>query len=227
MYFEMGDKLRDAVESFSMVKEEAKPYGDEALLGVAWSWIKAGQPQLAMQKVDRLISLHPQSPLVPEAHLLKGYTLLLQKRYVEAIPAFERCLAVAEGKFLTDEDVKERKIQNDQAQDGFSPTADKIKKNALRKPTPRSIEERGELYKTYEAFAKENQEFFEYKVVAKSHKQFFMRKEEIVEDATFALAKATSIIKTRGQTKQLEGLRDQGERLDEEIERLRREVDGE
>jgi tetratricopeptide (TPR) repeat protein len=226
MYFEMGDKLRDAVETFMLVKEDAKPYGDEALLGIAWSWIKAGQPQQALQRVDRLIALHPQSPLVPEAYLLKGYTLMLQKRYAESIPAFERCLEAAEGKFITDEDVKTRRVQFDQVSDEFAPTADRIKRNAMRKPTPRSIEERGELQKGYEAFAKENKEFFEYKVVAKSHKQFFMQKEQMVEDATFALAKSTNILKSRGPSKELESLKGEGERLDEEIERLRREMEG-
>jgi tetratricopeptide (TPR) repeat protein len=226
VYFESGNKLREAVESYSIVPENASPNGDEALLGIAWSWAKAGQPQLALQKAERIVALHPKSPFVPEAHLLRGYALMLLKRHGDAIPAFERCLAAAEGEFLTDENVKTRKVQFDQVSDGFTPVSERIKRNALRKPTPRSVEERTELYKGYEAFAKENKEFFEYRVLAKSHKNFFMRKEEIVEDATYALAKATNFMKSRKTSEALEKIRGTGQEVDAEIERLRQELEG-
>jgi tetratricopeptide (TPR) repeat protein len=224
-YFEMGDKLREAVEAYSLVKEDAVPHGDEALLGMTWAWVKAGQPQIALQKADRLVQLHPQSPFVPEAHLLRGYALMLMKRHADAIPAFERALAACEGKFLTPEDVKIRKVQNDKAADDFAPEADRIKKNAMRKPTPRSVEERTELYKSYESFSTENKEFFHYRITAKSHNNFFMRKEEIIEDATFALAKATNYIKNRGTSAEIEKLKRGEDKLDAEIEKLRQQLD--
>ena len=224
-YFEMGNKFREAVESYGLVKEEAVPHGDEALLGTTWAWLKAGQPQIALQKADRIIQLHPQSPFVPEAHLLRGYALMLMKRHADAIPAFERALAACEGKFLTDEDVKVRKVQNDKAADDFAPEADRIRKNAMRKPTPRSVEERPELFKSYQNFSAENKEFFNYRITAKSHKNFFMRKEDIIEDATFALAKATNYIKSRGTAAEMEKLRKGEDKLDAEIEKLRQQLD--
>ena len=226
MYFEAEGKLRDAVESYSIVPENASPSGDEALLGIAWSWVKAGKPEFTVQKVDRIIALHPKSPFIPEAHLLRGYALMLLKRYGDAIPAFERALETASGEFITDERLNARKVQFDQVSDGFTPVAERIKRNAMRKPTPRSVEERTELYKGYDSFAKENKAFFEYKVLAKSHKNFFMRKDEIIEDATFALAKATNFMKTRRTTEALDKMRGTGQEVDAEIERLRQELDG-
>jgi len=231
VYFESKDeqgqfnKLRNAVESYSVVPEGASPNGDEALLGTAWSWAKAGRPQETLQKADRLIALHPKSPFVPEAHLLRGYSLMLLKRHGDAIPAFERCLEAAAGEFLTDEHVKARKVQFDQVSDGFTPVAERIKRNAMRKPTPRSVEERTELYKGYETFSKENKAFFEYRVLAKSHKNFFMQKEQIIEDATFALAKATNYMKTRQVDKAVQGLRGAEAEVDAEIERLRQQLE--
>jgi tetratricopeptide (TPR) repeat protein len=208
-----------------LVKEDAVPHGDEALLGMTWAWIKAGQPQMALQKADRIIQAHPKSPFVPEAYLLRGYALMLMKRYADAVPAFERALAACQGTFLTPEDVKIRKVQNDKAADDFAPEADKIKRNALRKPTPRSIEERPGLYKNYEGFSAENKEFFHYRQTAKSHNNFFMRKEEIIEDATFALAKATNYIKSRGTAAEMEKLKRGEDKLDAEIEKLRQQLD--
>ena len=224
-YFEMGNKFREAVESYGLVREDAVPHGDEALLGTTWAWLKAGQPQIALQKADKIIQLHPQSPFVPEAYLLRGYALMLMKRHADAIPAFERAVAACEGKFLTDEDVKVRKVQNDKAADDFAPEADRIRKNAMRKPTPRSVEERPELFKSYQGFSAENKEFFNYRMTAKSHKNFFMRKEDIIEDATFALAKATNYIKSRGTAAEMEKLRKGEDKLDAEIEKLRQQLD--
>jgi len=224
IYFE-GEKLRDAVESYAIVPENANPYGDESLLGIAWAWAKAGQPQQTLQTADKIIRLHPKSPFVPEAHLLRGYALMLLNRHGEAIPAFERCIEAANGEFLTDQDVKNRKVQYDKEFGEFSPVADNIKRNAMRRPTPRSLEERPELLRGYEKFSKENKEFFEYRVLAKSHKNFHMRKEEIMDDATYALARATSIARSRGLTETLRSTQGQGQAIDAELERLRQQME--
>ena len=223
MYFEAGDKLRNAVESYSIVPENASPSGDEALLGIAWSWAKAGQPQFTLQNADKIIRLHPKSPYVPEAYLLRGYALMLLNRHVESIPAFEQCVKAAEGKFLTDGDVRDRKVQFDRESDTFLPVADKIKRNALRKPTPRSVEERPELQRGYDKFAKENKEFFEYRMLAKAHKNFHMRKADIIDDATYALARATSFVKSRGLMDALQGTGSQD--VDAELQRLREQME--
>jgi TolA-binding protein len=228
VYYESDPpKLRDAVESYTLVPESASPSGDEALLGAAWAWIKAGQPQQAFQKADKIVTMHPKSPFVPEAHLLRGYSLMLQKRYADAVPVFEKCLETASGKFLTADDVAERKVQFDSEMEVFVPVADKIKKNAMRKPTPRSVEERPELQKGYERYAKESKEFFEYKVLEKSHRNFHMRKEDIIEDATFALAKATNLIKNRRAIGEMQKSAGMEEKLDAEIEKLRRQLNEE
>jgi len=218
MYFEAGDKFREAAESYTIVPDNAKPHGDEALLGMAWTWIKAGQPDRCLQSADKIIRMHPESPFVPEAHLLRGYALMLQRKPEQAVPALEQALAAAGGKFLTGDDVRTRKVQNDREADEFAPTADRIRRNAMRKPTPRSVEERPELQRGYEKFAKENEEFFRYKVLAKSHNNFHMQKEQIVDDATFALAKATSQMKRRATTAQ-DG------RTDAELDRLRQQLE--
>jgi tetratricopeptide (TPR) repeat protein len=219
-------RLREAVEAYSMVQAGATPSGDEALMGTAWAWIKAGQPQMAYQSADKITSLHPKSPFVPEALLVKGYTLMQQKRYYDAIPAFEKCLeAAAGGKFLTADDVATRRVQYDSEMETFAPTADKIRKNAMRKPTPRSVEERPELQKGYDRFAKEHKEFFDYRMLEKSHRNFFMQKEQIIEDATFALAKATNMIKSRRVQEEMQKSAGQEGKLDAEIEKLRRQLE--
>lgn len=224
LYFEMGDKLREAVESYGRVSVSST-YGDEALLGIAWSWIKANQPNVALQKADRIISGYPQSPFVPEAYLLKGYALMLLRRYGDAVTVLQQCVAECERDFITDQDVEERKFKFDKVTADFWPTAEKIKKNALRKPTPRTLEERTGFYTEYENFAQEGHEFFRYTVLAKSHKRFFRRKEAILTDAEYALAKATNLANTEKTTEILQKDERKEGKLEDEIDKLKRELE--
>jgi tetratricopeptide (TPR) repeat protein len=220
IHFE-GQRLREAGEAYAMVPNSARPYGDEALLGLAWALIKAGQPPQTLQMADRIIAQHPQSPFVPEAHLLRGYALMLQHRHDVAITAFETALATADGAFVTDADVATRRVQFDRVSDEFAPVADRIRRNAMRRPTPRTVEERPELQRGYETFARENQEFFEYRMLAKSHRNFFMRREDIVADANFALARATRLMHRRGGPQAPAP----DTRIDDDLERLRQQLE--
>ena len=57
LYFEQVE-LRNAVEAYKRVPEGSS-YGDEALLGTAWSWIKVNQPAVCLQTMDRLDRVAP------------------------------------------------------------------------------------------------------------------------------------------------------------------------
>ena len=223
-YYEQVE-LRKAVEAYKRVPEGSS-YGDEALLGTAWSWIKVNQPAMCLQTVDRLVASHPESPLVPEAYLLKGYGLMLQKKYQDAIDALEKCLDLTKNvKYVTAADLQQHAQKFGATTSEFEPTGEKIKKNALRKPTDKSIEERAAFKTDYDKFAKENREFFNYTLLAQSHKKFFMRKDQVIADAEYAVAKATSLLKSGGQVKQLEDQKKKENKLDQEIEKKKKELE--
>lgn len=223
LYFEAGDKLRLAVESYQRVPD-GSPYQDEALLGTSWAWIKVNQPNVAIQSIDKLIGLYGQSPLVPEAYLVKGYALMLSKRYPEAVSALEQCLATCKRTFVTDEDLKTKKDGFEQYTTQFAPTAESIKKNALRKPTNKSLEERPELQKLFDGFARESKEFFDYSILAKSHTRFFKRKDEILSDAEYALVKAQRVIGAKKTNEIIEDVKEKEEKIDNQLEKLKDEL---
>ena len=60
--------------------------------------------------------------------------------------------------------------------------------------------------------------------MAKSHTKFFRRKEQIIEDAEYALAKATNLMKSRRATDAMQEQREEQQELDQEIEKLKREL---
>src|SRR5271157_1103599 len=222
LYFEQVE-LRNAVEAYKRVPEGSS-YGDEALLGTAWSWIKVNQAAVSLQTIDRLIASHPESPLIPEAYLLKGYGLMLQKSYADAASALEKCLELTKGTFVTDADLAAKATGFKQTEQGFSPTAEKIRKNALRKPTDKTIEERGGFKTDFDKFSKESREFFNYQLLAKSHKKFFMRKDEVIQDAEYALAKTSSIMKGKKQNEIIDKSQQEQKKIDNQIEQLQKKL---
>jgi len=222
LYFEQVE-LRKAVEAYKRVPEGSS-YGDESLLGTAWSWIKVNQPAMSLQTVDRLIASHGESPLVPEAYLIRGYSQMLQRSYDEAIKSLEKCVELTKGAFVTDADVVTKEKGFKQYEQGYEPTAAKIRKNALRKPTDKTIDERTGYKVEYEKFAKESRDYFNYQLLGKSHRRFFMRKEEIIQDADYALAKATSILKGRKQSEVMEKGKKEEDNINKEIDKLKQQL---
>ncbi len=227
LYYESGDKLRQAVEAYARVAD-GSPYKDEALLGTAWSWMKVNRPQEALQSVDKLIYSMGESALIPEAYLVKGYALMLLKRYAEAVNSLEECLTAGKKAFVTDQDVEMKKVSFDSSAAAFAPVAKKIKANSLRKPTNRTLEERPAFLRDFQVFDRDSRDFFNYTLLAKSHTRFFKRKSDIVADAEYALAKATNMMKSQGavqareqQLMKQKQIEEEQRKIQEEIERLK------
>lgn len=223
LYFESGDKLRQAVEAYQRVPD-GSPFQDEALLGTAWAWMKVNRPPEAVQAIERLIFNYPESPLIPEAYLVKGYALMLLKRHAEAVNTLEQCLNACKRDFVTEESLQKRKVQFDEYLTKFSPAAEKIKKNTMRKPTNKTLQERPAMEKDFQKFAKENRDFFAYTLLAKSHERFFKRKEDVIKDAEYALAKATAMMNAKGVAKGVEKSKAEEEKLELEKKKLEEEL---
>jgi outer membrane protein assembly factor BamD (BamD/ComL family) len=223
LYFESGDKLRQAVEAYNRISD-GSPYQDEALLATAWSWMKVNRPNEAYETIDRMLLNYPESPLVSEAFLLKGYAQMLLKRYVEAVNTLEQCLTAAKRSFVTERDLLKRRNEFEDQTLKFAPTADKIKKNTLRKPTNVVLKERAELSPEFDKYAKQSRGFFNYTVLAKSHSRFFKRKDEVIADAEYALAKATNMMKTLKSTEVIKGQKEDLGKIQTERERIEAEI---
>lgn len=224
LYFEQVE-LRKAVESFKRVPEESE-HGDEALLGIAWSWIKVNRPQECLNAIEALIMTHPNSPLIPEAYLVKGYSLILLRLNNEALEALNECVRLCKTDFESEEDLTESKEKFRQVEIDFIPTANKIKKNALRKPTDKIVSERAGLKTEFDKFDKEARDFFFYSLLVEDNKKFFRRKEQILSDAEYAIAKVHKIIGSKKEKAFIEKELKKHEKLDGEIEKIKKELEG-
>jgi len=84
--------------------------------------------------------------------------------------------------------------------------------------------ERDGLRVKYDAFAKENDDFFDYTLLAKAHTKFLRRKEQMLLDAEYALAKVVSKMGTMKGEQQLEKDKGKIENIDQQIEQLKKEL---
>jgi tetratricopeptide (TPR) repeat protein len=185
LYFE-DNKLRQAVEAYKRVPK-GSPYQDEALLGIAWTWMKVNRPHEVIKTVTRLISNCGESSLVPEAFLLKGYTFMVLKQYEKGVNAFKQCQILCNKHFISNEDFKRQTARFDSLTKQFSTIAEKIKINACRKSTAMTLAMRPKLKKEYLQFADENEAFFRYSINAITDNRFLKKRDEIISKATQAL----------------------------------------
>lgn len=223
LYFEQIE-LRKAVEAFKRVPEKSE-HGDEALLGIAWSWIKVNRPQECLNAIESLIMMHPNSPLIPEAYLVKGYSLILLRMNKEALEALNECVKLCKTDFASEEDLAEREEKFRQVEIDFIPAANKIKKNALRKPTDKIVSERAGLKTEFDRFDREARDFFFYSLLVEDNKKFFRREEQILSDAEYAIAKVHKIIGSRKEKELIEREIEKQEKVDDEIEKIRKELE--
>ena len=134
-------------------------------------------------------------------------------------------MELIKGSYVTEADLEAKERSFRQYEQGFEPMAQKIRKNAQRKPTDKTIEERKGLKGEFDKFAKESRDFFNYQLLAKSHKRFFLRKEEVEQDASYALAKATRLLKATKQSEIFEKSKKKEQNIDEEIDKLKQQLE--
>ena len=77
-----------AAQMYGLVQKES-PVFDEAMLGIAWAFIKANKLDEAMKYAKWIIDNLPESFLVSEAYLVMGYCNYIKKNYREAIDALD------------------------------------------------------------------------------------------------------------------------------------------
>jgi tetratricopeptide (TPR) repeat protein len=186
LYFERGDHMREAVQAYGRVREGSS-YQDEALLASAWVWMKANRPEEAIRSIDRLLSIFSESPYVPESWLLKGYALMSEKKFGEAIESIEDCKAACNRHYTTDEVVRQRHKQMEEIELQFAPVAQQIKKNALKKPTQKTVDTRPELEREYLRYADECDAYFQFTLATASDNRFLLNKDSLLAKSDHAL----------------------------------------
>ena len=184
--FFSGEKpdIAAAAQMYGLVQKES-PVFDEAMLGIAWAFIKANKPDEAIKYAKWIINNLPESFLVPEAYLVMGYCNYIKKNYQDALEALNQAENRTEQPFVT---VAARDSAR-QAFDAIWSQYDSIQILALdlarQLPTPRVESKRKALRPTLVKVNKAVEDYATFMQRAIQSDRFEFNRKRILDDAGF------------------------------------------
>ena len=188
IYFS-GEKpdIATAAQMYGQV-EAGSPVYDEAMLGIAWSFLKVNKPDEAMKPAQWIINNLPESFLISEAYLVIGYCHFMKKDYNGAAKALEQAEKRTEQPVVTVAARDSARQAFDAMQDEFDSVQVLALDLARQLPTPRVESKREALRPTFD---KANQSIEDYAAFTQKSIQsdrFESNRKRIQEDAGFTLA---------------------------------------
>ena len=173
-----------AAQMYGLVQKES-PVFDEAMLGIAWAFIKANKLDEAMKYAKWIIDNLPESFLVPEAYLVMGYCNYIKKNYQDALEALNQAENRTEQPFVT---VAARDSAR-QAFDAIWSKFDSVQVLALdlarQLPTPRVKSKRKALRPTLAKVNKAIEDYATFMQRAIQSDRFESNRKRILDDAGF------------------------------------------
>ena len=188
IYFS-GEKadIAQAAQMYGQVKPGSPVY-DEAMLGIAWSFLKVNKPDEAMKPAKWIISNLPESFLVSEAYLVQGYCYFMKQDYKNAAASLEQAEKKTEQPAVS---VAARDSAR-QAYDAMQSEFDSVQVQALdlarQLPTPRVQSKREALQPTFNKANQAIEDYAAFTQRAIQSDRFESNRKRILEDAGFTLA---------------------------------------
>lgn len=179
--------LAEAAALYGEVKVGSPVY-DEALLGIAWSFLKVNKPDQAIVPAQWIIKNLPESFLLSEAYLVEGFCYFLKKDLNRA----EVSLTKAEQ--LTDQPVVSMAARDSarQVYDNNIGEFNEVQTEALdlarQLPTPRVEKKRSALRPSFDKATRAMDDYAKFMQRSIQSDRFESNRKRIAEDAGFTLA---------------------------------------
>ncbi|MBR4786247.1 MAG: tetratricopeptide repeat protein [Fibrobacter sp.] len=188
IYFS-GEKadIAQAAQMYGQVKPGSPVY-DEAMLGIAWSFLKVNKPDEAMKPAKWIISNLPESFLVAEAYLVQGYCYFMKKDYKNAAASLEQAEKKTEQPAVSVAARDSARQAYDAMQDEFDSVQVKALDLARQLPTPRVQSKREALQPTFNKANQAIEDYAAFTQRAIQSDRFESNRKRILEDAGFTLA---------------------------------------
>lgn len=188
IYFS-GEKadIAAAAQMYGQV-QAGSPVYDEAMLGIAWSFLKVNKPDDAMKPAKWIISNLPESFLVSEAYLVQGYCYFMKKDYKNAAASLEQAEKKTEQPAVSVAARDSARQAYDAMQDEFDSVQVKALDLARQLPTPRVESKREALRPTFDKANQAIEDYAAFTQRAIQSDRFESNRKRILEDAGFTLA---------------------------------------
>ncbi len=187
--FFSGEKpdIAAAAQMYGQV-QKGSPVFDEAMLGIAWSFLKVNKPDEAMKPAKWIISNLPESFLVSEAYLVQGYCYFMKKDYQNAAKSLEQAEAKTEKPAVSVAARDSARQAYDAMQDEFDSVQVQALDLARQLPTPRVESKREALRPTFDKANQAIEDYAAFTQRAIQSDRFESNRKRILEDAGFTLA---------------------------------------
>jgi len=188
IYFS-GEKadIPAAAQMYGQV-QPGSPVYDEAMLGIAWSFLKVNKPDEAIKPAQWIIKNMPESFLVSEAYLVQGYCYFIKKDYNNAVKSLEQAEKRTEQPVVTVAARDSARQAYDAMQDEFDSVQVKALDLARQLPTPRVQSKREALQPSFDKANAAIEDYAAFTQKAIQSDRFESNRKRILDDAGFTLA---------------------------------------
>jgi len=215
-----GQSLQRAMAALRAIPATS-PYKTEALLGQAWVALKAANWNDCVAAANALSNAAKDDVLKSEADLLLAYKSIIDKQYAAAVTRLEgaqKRLTSYSPPSQSDLKAAEAKYFDDRAK--YSETAQKAHELAMTNQSSFVITEIDALSSVQKRGEADVRSFGKYKDNYEETLFFGRGRDKVLDDVSYALAKARELMGTTSASKSLEKIQS----VDEEMRRLQEQL---
>jgi len=179
--------LATAAGLYKAVPSKSHVY-DEALLALAWSLIKVGRAKDALPLVGYIIDKMPDSYLVPEAWLVRGYAYFILEDWNNTDRALRTCQSLVEKPLVSTEERRKAEADYNAMIGQFEEVQMTAHDLSRQLPTPRVQQKRSALQPKFDEARTAIDNHYEFLRRAEESDRFEKSRKRILDDARFTLA---------------------------------------
>lgn len=229
IFFEgLGGQERSLSKAVSALRRvpSTSYYYEDALIGLAWTALRASQWADCVSACDKLLTVSKNMALRCEAMLLKAYCLGVDKKYVEAVailtPAYEQ---INKAMGPSESEKNANALEYDNSRGVYYEIASNMNNLALTSQSSFTIQVIDSLHAPQMQFEKKLRDHYIYNDEF-GRSSFFARNiEKVRDDVEYALAKFEKMAGARQIDKVIDKDRKKYEELDKEEKRLMEELE--
>jgi len=194
-------------------------YSEDALLGLGWSALKARQWNDCISVGQQLARTSQKPILRAEGMLIQAYGHLLQKDYPRALEHLRAAHEIARNIETPDQDsLSMRSLQNDNNRVSYTMMSERVEEFSQLGQTAHIAGVLDSMQRRSDQFIKGFQEHHVYAHEFQRGSFFSRNAEQVKDDIEYAMATVQKIIGSQGGQQQQQ-------RIDAELERLRRQME--
>jgi tetratricopeptide (TPR) repeat protein len=217
--------LSKAVVALRMIPTSSY-YAEDAMLGQGWTALKARQWTDCIATGSLLTKTSNKPILQCEGMLIRAYGHLMQKDYNQSLSVLNDAYAIVKPLTqATDDTLNYARMQYESDRMSFNFLAEKVENISKAGQTSAITVQTDSLHVEQEDYVKKFKDYNQFADEFKRTSFFTRTADQVREDVEYALARVQKLVGQAGTTKKVEEAAEEDKKLNEQIEKLKREMD--